>query len=93
MVIKIRTISFFFALSILLNLSSYGQFSQHPPAPMAQDNTGYDYQDCADEVEDDPGSGLPPPPALCMPIDDYLLPLLFAGVLLGAYKMRKFEQI
>ncbi len=91
MVIKIRTVFFFFALCFLLNLPSYGQFSQHPPAPMAQDTEDYEKLGCGENG----GGGNDPsvPPGLCLPIDDYLLPLLFAGVLLGAYKMRKFEQI
>jgi hypothetical protein len=37
------------------------------------------------------GPNIPPPVGLCLPINDYLLPLFVAGIFFGAYKIRTFE--
>jgi hypothetical protein len=34
----------------------------------------------------------PPPPGLPLPIDDYLLPLLLAGVALGSFYLIRFNK-
>ncbi len=70
---------------------SYGQGSQEgPPEPKMQSvgkspSTGKG--PC--NRPDNPGNGSPPPPppGLCLPINDYLLPLFFSGVALGAFSL------
>lgn len=37
------------------------------------------------------GPNIPPPVGLCLPINDYLLPLFIAGIVFGAYKIRSIE--
>ena len=37
------------------------------------------------------GNGVPPPPGLCLPIDDYVYILMAVGVMYGCYKLRDFE--
>lgn len=43
---------------------------------------------------DNPGQGSPPPPppGLCLPINDYLLPLLLSGVALGAFSLLSLQR-
>lgn len=40
----------------------------------------------------DDGGSQPPPPGLCLPINDYLVPMLVGGILLGAYKMKELKK-
>ncbi|GHA46875.1 hypothetical protein GCM10007103_29920 [Salinimicrobium marinum] len=49
----------------------------------------HETQGCGDL--DDSGTDPVVPPGLCMPINDYLIPLLIAGILLGAYKVHRIE--
>ncbi|APG60768.1 hypothetical protein [Christiangramia salexigens] len=37
------------------------------------------------------GTGTPPPPGLCLPIDDYVYILMAVGVMYGCYKLRSTE--
>ena len=69
-------------LSIAFCFFGCGVFAQEPPEPMATHEGGVD--DCGT-------TGGLPPVGLCMPINDYLVPLLVAGIILGAYKVRKIE--
>ena len=71
----------------LFSLIAYSQISEHPTEPMAQD-LGDDWRPCGDDREDD---GNTPPPGLCMPIDDYIFPLLVLGLIFGAYKVHKLQ--
>ena len=73
----------------LFSLLTYSQISNHPPEPMAstQDDG---WQGCAEDTQ--PGKEVPSvPPGLCMPIDDYIIPLLVAGLIFGAYRMHKLS--
>lgn len=36
------------------------------------------------------GNGVPPPPGLCLPIDDYVYILMAVGLMYGCYKLRDF---
>ena len=38
------------------------------------------------------GPGIPPPVGLCLPINDYLLPLLLSGIALGSYMVFRIEK-
>jgi hypothetical protein len=38
------------------------------------------------------GPGIPPPVGLCLPINDYLLPLFLSGILFGGYMMWRIEK-
>ena len=39
-----------------------------------------------------PGQGIPPPVGLCLPINDYLLPLLLSGIALGSFMIWRLEK-
>lgn len=68
---------------------SYGQMSQHPPAPKMNDmETFADTTPC--DPDNDPGT--PPPVGLCVPIDEHLLLLLLSGLSYGLYKTHKIQQ-
>lgn len=79
-------------LIILFTGYSYG-FSapvyQEPPAP-----TSSEVNDCGETVEDPEGAPgtPPPPPGLCLPINDYLLPLFLSGVALGAFQLFRIKK-
>lgn len=68
---------------------SFGALGQiHPPEPMADDGlTSVPGEECA-EYEGG-GTGTPPPPGLCLPVDDYLMPFLFLALLYGAFHVKK----
>lgn len=72
-------------LSTAFCFFSYGAFAQTPPEPMANDTTVGHVDDCGTQ------GGLPPV-GLCMPINDYLVPLLISGIFLGAYKLHNIEK-
>lgn len=38
------------------------------------------------------GPGIPPPVGLCLPINDYLLPLLLTGIAFGSYMVWRIEK-
>ena len=38
------------------------------------------------------GQGIPPPVGLCLPINDYLLPLLLSGIALGSIMVWRLEK-
>lgn len=63
-----------------------------PPEPMATTSS-------TDPRKGDCGSGdggtvggISPPVGLCLPINDYLVPLLMAGIALGSFRLWKVEQ-
>lgn len=74
----------FFAITV-----SWGVYAfpvQDPPAPGTKShNEAAGPNPCG---RADMGRGVPPPVGLCLPINDYLLPLLIMGILLGAWKVR-----
>ena len=41
---------------------------------------------------DNNGVGIPPPVGLCLPINDYLLPLLVSGIALGSFMIYRIEK-
>ncbi|WP_189605600.1 hypothetical protein [Salinimicrobium marinum] len=79
---------FLFTAFCFFTLFSVGQERFNPPPP---DGTymSHETQGCGDL--DDSGTDPVVPPGLCMPINDYLIPLLIAGILLGAYKVHRIE--
>lgn len=85
---SVKILFLFTAFCFCFVLYSHGQFIQHPPEPMASDMDSQQVpgQDCADDYE-----GTTPPPGLCMPINDYIIPLLIAGIFLGAYQVQRIE--
>ncbi|WP_029036421.1 hypothetical protein [Salinimicrobium xinjiangense] len=78
---EVRCFIILAALMANLHFGFSQDFSSPPPEPMitTQDTTS----DCGSGDGGD-GSGVPPPVGLCLPINDYLLPLLISGVALGA---------
>lgn len=84
---KYRHIFFVLVFSLGMAFSGY---AQQPPPPNSKAPGG---PPC------DPGSvsgnpnrpGIPPPPGLCLPIDDYVYLLMAVGVMYGCYKMRKLD--
>lgn len=65
--------------------------AQNPPPPdYYATEQGPITVPCADG-NDGTGGGVSPPPGLCLPINDYLLPLFVAGLVVGAYSMVRIE--
>lgn len=73
----------FFCLS--LGVYAYPIQKDDPPPPTQKSHNGGGPNPCG---RPDQGRGVPPTVGLCLPINDYLLPLLITGILLGAYKVR-----
>ena len=78
-----------FAL-VCLSLVTFGQSLQnHPPQPeMASQDDSHRGPPCNPWKDREIPSGngnIPPPVGLCLPINDYLLPLLLCGIILGSY--------
>lgn len=65
----------------------------NPPPPMATSH-GNGRGPCGQLPENANGGGprIPPPVGLCLPINDYLLPLLLAGIAFGSYKIYQVER-
>lgn len=71
---------------------SLGMSSQtYPPEPTSVDQKSHETQDCGEGLETSDGSQIPPPVGLCLPINDYLVPLLIVGILFGAYKVKEIQ--
>lgn len=66
-------------------MGGYSMDIQDPPEPAQKSHDNGVRGPCG---QPDQGRGVPPPVGLCLPINDYLLPLLIAGIFLGAYKVR-----
>lgn len=65
---------------------------EYPPEPMATtSSTDLRKGDCGSGDGGTVG-GVPPPVGLCLPINDYLVPLLLAGIALGSFQLWKAEQ-
>lgn len=62
---------------------------QDPPEPQTKSHNGAGGPNPCGRTNQGQGVGVPPPVGLCLPINDYLLPLFISGILLGAYKVRK----
>lgn len=77
----------FFAI---FHIGAYGAEVQDPPEPTTKSHENGANGPCG---QPDQGRGVPPPVGLCLPINDYLLPLLISGILLGAYKVRKSSRV
>ena len=75
---------------ILLSMNSFGQ-EVYPPPPDDAYMTHETNPCTGDPLEHDP-TVLTPPPGLCLPINDYIYPLLVLGILYGAYRMHKLER-
>ncbi|SDR90882.1 hypothetical protein [Christiangramia echinicola] len=87
--VQVRCIFLILTLYLGVTVTTY---AQSPPEPNKQqsDRRG---PPC-DKFDDDgpgQGQGVPPPPGLCLPIDDYVYLLMAVGVMYGCYKVRKFE--
>jgi len=70
----------------LFSLTGFSQFTEHPPEPMSD---GGDWEGCGEDglPSTDPSA----PPGLCLPIDDYVIPLLVVGMIIGGFKMYKIH--
>lgn len=84
---KIRCIFLIMALMLGVTVNTY---AQSPPEPTKQqsDRRG---PPCDPGNDGGNGQGVPPPPGLCLPIDDYVYILMAVGVMYGCYKLRDFE--
>lgn len=75
---------------------SYAVYSQnhHPPPPNATESQGNGRGLCGkfDGTRPGRGPGIPPPVGLCLPINDYLLPLLLSGIALGSFMVWRLEK-
>lgn len=73
---------------------TFAVYSQdHPPEPqMAQNGNGRG--PCGELPDKSTGGGpsIPPPVGLCLPINDYLLPLLISGIAFGGIMMWRLER-
>jgi hypothetical protein len=77
----------YFVLMATLSMGTYSfPLQNDPPEPETDKSHDNGVGPCG---QPDQGQGTPPPPGLCLPINDYLLPLLVSGILLGAYNVRK----
>lgn len=92
---------FILAVAFLcLGLEVYAQVDKGPPTPktsaQAQPGNGNGGPPCdpgpPDGEKPGHGSPPPPPPGLCLPINDYLVPLFFAGLFLGAFQLWRVEK-
>ncbi len=85
---------------VCLSLGLYGQQQNHPPEPKTQStNKQSDRVPCGrgnnGQGQGNGGGGngnIPPPVGLCLPINDYLLPLLLTGIVFGGYKIWAIEK-
>lgn len=68
--------------------------AQGPPQPTTAANPGNGRGPCGQMPEGGKGGGpgIPPPVGLCLPINDYLLPLLLSGIALGSFMMWRLEK-
>ena len=65
----------------------------NPPPPIQNQSQGNGRGPCGQLPEPANGNGprIPPPVGLCLPINDYLLPLLLIGIVFGGYKIWELE--
>lgn len=62
----------------------------NPPEPYAY-TEGPKTVPCAEGNDSTEKDGVSPPPGLCLPINDYLVPLFAAGLCLGGYSLFRLE--
>ena len=88
-------------LALALICMGFGVYSQggpqNPPPPQGDPGNGNGGPPCdpgppGNGNGNGNGSPPPPPPGLCLPINDYLVPLFFTGIILGAYKVYAMEK-
>ncbi len=79
---------------------TYAVYSQGPvqgppePKTAANQTSGNGRGPCGELPDpDNPGNGpgIPPPVGLCLPINDYLLPLFISGIVLGGIMVWRLE--
>jgi hypothetical protein len=83
---EVRYLILLAALLGNLHLTIAQQFSTPPPEPMMT-TEGPLRTGCGEG-----GMSPPPPVGLCLPINDYLLPLFASGVLLGGISLLKLNR-
>ena len=85
--------AFFYIFLIVflgMQLPGVAQYnSAHPPEPILASGNDVPGSDCVGESN---GSGPSVPVGLCLPINDYLFPLLISGVALGAFSLYYLQQ-
>lgn len=88
-----KEVRYFIFLAALMGNLCLGiaaqELSSPPPEPMMSTTTEGTRTGCG---EGSSGPGIPPPVGLCLPINDYLLPLLMSGVALGAGSLFMLEK-
>lgn len=80
---------------VFLSMCLYAQGGKDgPPPPQQKAQNGNGQGPCGRPYEPGNGNGVPPPPppGLCLPINDYLIPLLLTGIVLGGVTALRFEQ-
>lgn len=65
---------------------------QGPPQPTTAASQGNGRGPCGKLPDRGNGPGIPPPVGLCLPINDYLLPLLLSGIALGSFMVWKMDK-
>lgn len=97
---NIKAIENAFSVFLIFFCLNFGNFDlagqNYPPSPTtaARDVGQGPGSPC--NRGDHPGQGNgappPPPPGLCLPINDFLLPLFFSGILLGAFSLYRSDK-
>ena len=85
----------FIALALVcFSFGLYAQGRENPPQPQKQ-SQGNGKGPCGKVNPGGNGNSpnIPPPVGLCLPINDYLLPLFISGIIIGAYKIRSLEKL
>ncbi|PTX44990.1 hypothetical protein C8P64_0978 [Christiangramia gaetbulicola] len=83
---QLRCILLCITLLVGVSVTSYAQKDgKGPPAPTEKRHKG---PPC--DPGNGNGNGVPPPPGLCLPIDDYVYILMAVGLMYGCYKLRDF---
>lgn len=73
------------------SLGVYSQMAQQgPPEPQMEHGTG-NAGPCGKGNGGGNGPSIPPPVGLCLPINDYLLPLFMSGIVLGGFMVWRLE--
>lgn len=78
---------------VFLCYGVYGQIGNGPPQPKSQSSAADGRKGpCGQLPPNSQGNPPPPPPGLCLPINDYLIPLLIVGIVFGTYKVWRIEE-
>ena len=85
----------YFLIAVAFVCFSFGMYSHSlqntPPPPKKGHSNDPRKGPCGHREGTLGGPNIPPPVGLCLPINDYLLPLFIAGIVFGAYKIRSIE--